>query len=146
MIQLSFPSLFFSFYSLHLFQKIKKKKIYLSLKKKKKKTFKFEHRTRERVGIDGDGTGHGESATPFYVNTLMIHRLLKNKNKIKYHIFNNKNIYIAFIYYTFPHNGSNLDLIKIIIKKRKQKKKKRVNTKSLTGKLFCCLGVGLIGV
>ena len=116
---------FFQFPLSQPFSKNEKEKKNLFLRKKKKKrTFKFEHRTRERVGIDGDGTGHGESATPFYVNTLMIHRLLKNKNKIKYHIFNNKNIYIAFIYYTFPHNGSNLDLIKIIIKKRKQKKKK----------------------
>ena len=118
---------FFQFLLFPSFSKNEKIYIYIFLKNKKikkKRTFKFEHRTRERVGIDGDGTGHGESATPFYVNTLMIHRLLKNKNKIKYHIFNKKNIYIAFIYYTFPHNGSNLDLIKIIIKKRKKKKKK----------------------
>ena len=82
MIQLSFPSLFFSFHSLNLFQKMRrKKKIFLLKKKKKKRTFKFEHRTRERVGLDGDGTRYGESATPFYVNTLMIHRFLKKDRK-----------------------------------------------------------------
>ena len=48
------------------------------------------------------------------------------------------------MYYTFPHNGSNLDLIKIIKKNRKKKGKHKVtkDQNSLTGKLFYCLGVG----